>query len=113
MEGTTYLTARRNRYFSARDRGIITDAETAQAFIDLLSDASDDDSALNLCVDLPAWFRDVLIESLDDLSKTEFYRRSFGIGDSRTPEEVHRDALRQQELLLRLVPKIRAKLQSG
>jgi hypothetical protein len=108
----TTLCARRDKYFSLRDRGMITDTEVSSAFIELLTDAADDKSALSLCTGLPVWFEKVLSESLEDMSKTKFYRRSFGIGDSRTPEEVHRDALRQQELLLRIVPGIRGILQS-
>jgi hypothetical protein len=96
-----------------RNRGVITDAETSNAFIDLLTDAPDDETALKLCVGLPEWFCKVFSESLDELSTMQFYRRRFGIGDSRTPEEVNRDALRQQELLLRLVPKIQTILQSA
>ena len=96
-----------------RDRGILTDAETSNGFIHLLTDAPDDESALNLCVCLPTWFCEVLSKSLDELSTMKFYRREFLIGDSRTPEEVHGDALWQQELLLRLAPRIQTILRSA
>jgi len=102
-----YLCARRDKYISMRVRGFITDSEVADAFIRLLSDAPDDESALNLCEGLPDWFREVFGQSLEELSAMNYYRRSFGIGDSRTSDEVHRDALRQQKLLVRLAPRIR------
>jgi hypothetical protein len=109
----TNLGARRDQYFSLRNRGVITDAEVSNAFIQLLTDAPDDESALSICTCLPRWFGNVFSELLKDLSETKFYRRSYGIGDSRTSEGVHRDALRQQEMLLRIVPRIQAILQSA
>jgi hypothetical protein len=74
--------------------------------MDLLVEAENDNVRLQLCTDLPEWFRVAFIEQLEDLAETDFYRRSFGIGDTRTEEQVHRDALRQQELLRRLAAKI-------
>lgn len=113
MTATTSLIARRNKCLSLRDRGVITDAELANAFFRLLADAPDDHSALCLCENLPLWCRGLLCNALEDLSTTGFYRRSFGVGDSRSPEEVHRDALLQQELLARLAMPLKSILQLG
>lgn len=100
------LERRRDKYFSSYKRGLITEGETVTSFIQLLSEAPDDASALSLCADIPDWFRRALLEALTEMAGADYYFRTFGFEDRRTREEVHCDALQRQRVLLRLVPQM-------
>ena len=104
------LLERRQKYCSGYDRGIMTANECAMALVDLIIDADDDQVRIDLLAELPDWYRIAFLERIDAMEQMDFYCRSFGIGDSRTPEQVHNDALRQQELLRKLAPQIRGLL---
>lgn len=97
----------RDKYCHGFDRGIVTASEGSQALLSLLVDAPDDGTCMKLCTELPEWLRASFLDLLDDYETTDYYRRSFGIGDTRTKDEVHADALDQQEMLRRLAPEIR------
>ena len=98
---------RRQKYCSGHDRGIMTANECAMALVELMLDADDDTTRRELCSELPEWFRIAFLERLETMEQMDFYCRSFGIGDARTPEQVHADALRQQDLMRELTPRIR------
>ena len=104
------LLKRLQKYCSGYDRGIMTANECAMALVDLMIDADDDQTRLALLAELPDWYRIAFLKRIDAMEQTDFYCRSFGIGDPRTPEQVHNDALRQQELLRHLAPQIRVLL---
>ena len=98
------LHERRDKLFAAYDRGIITESEVANAFLALMLDADDDTTALNLCDPLPEWFRTSFRNCLTELADRDYAYRWFGIGDSRTLEQVEADSKRHQQILLRLGP---------
>lgn len=103
-------TEKRDRLFSGYDRGIVTASEVVANFIDLLVECDSDADAVNLCDGTPQWFRDKLGSSLDRWAATDYFVRSFYIGDTRTPEQVEADAKRVQSCLRDLAPKINAVL---
>lgn len=113
MSGIDVLKKWKQKYFSGYERGIVTASEFTNALIELMLDAENDETCLDLCSDLPEWSRKAFLDRLEALEKMDFYCRSFGIGDMRTEQQVHSDALRQQELLRRLASKIRNILQLG
>lgn len=108
MEHITVFQPRRERLFSKYDKGILTKSEVVLSFVDLLADAPNDESAVQLCIDLPSWFSVAFRDAINAMAQTDFYARTFGIGDMRTSEEVHQDALRRQTILVRLAPRIMA-----
>jgi hypothetical protein len=95
---------KRDKLIASLDRGIITESEAHNSFIGLILDADDDAAALNLCNDLPDTFRTSFRGWLSDLSERDYLFRWFGIGDSRTAEQVDADAKRYQQILTRLGP---------
>jgi len=97
----------RDKYIQGFERGLTTASECSHALLSLLVDAQDDEVRQQLCAELPEWLRAAFLDLLDDFEATNYYRRSFGIGDTRTKEQVHVDALRQQEMLQRLAPEFR------
>ncbi len=97
----------RDKYCRGFERGIVTASEGSQALLSLLVDAQDDGTCLPLCTELPEWLCTSFLDLLDDLETTDYYRRSFGICDTRPKDQVHADALCQQEMLRRLTPEIR------
>ena len=99
------------KYVDGYDRGILASTECANGLLDLMGQAPDDATALALCETLPIWLSDAFRQLLNDYQTTDFYRRSFGIGDTRTNNQIHDDALRQQETLHRLSSAIRNMLQ--
>lgn len=113
MSGIDALKIQRQKYCSRYDRGAVTETECTIALIELMLDAENDATCVELCSDLPEWFRKAFLVRLESLEKMDFYCRSFGIGDMRTEQQVHADALRQQELLRRLMPRIRNVFESG
>ncbi len=98
------LRDRRDKLFAMFDRGIVTESETCNGFVALMLDADDDNAALALCDTLPDWFRISFRNWLTDLADRDYVYRWFGIGDSRTPEQVAADSKRHQEFLSRLGP---------
>ena len=95
---------RRDKLFAGFDRGIVIESEICIGFVDLLLDADDDAAPLALCETLPEWFRVSFRDWLTDLADRDYAHCWFGIGDSRTPEQVVADAKRHQEILSRLAP---------
>jgi hypothetical protein len=82
-------------------------------FVELLTQAPDEETALMLSVELPPWFQTKLREFLDALAPRQYYYRWSAMGDIRTREEAHHDSLRHQEALLKFAPKISAILESA
>ena len=100
------LCDRRDNLFANFDRGIITESEISNAFVALMLDADDDAAALDLCDSLPDWFRVSFRKWLTELADRDYAYRWFGIGDTRTPEQVAADSKRHQDVLSRLGPAV-------
>ncbi len=85
------------------DRGLLTAHEFVNQLFDLCaeSNASNQDIAAAFGV-VPDEMMHTLQAELHELANGDFYRRSFGIGDSRTEDEVHADALARQPVLRRV-----------
>jgi hypothetical protein len=101
----------RDNYVQLYERGLTTASECSNALLSLLVESPNDEICLELCAGLPGWYRTAFLTLLDDFATSDYYRRSFGIGDARTEEQVHHDALHQQELLRRLVLRMKDVLQ--
>ena len=99
----------RDKYFSLYDRGLLTASEVNNGFVELMLDAPTADAALALCDGLPDWFRDNFRAWFAELADRDFAYRWFGIGDTRTPEEVEADARRHQAFLKRMADDLLAR----
>ena len=97
---------KRDKLLACLERGIVTESEVHNSFIALILDADDDAAALELCNSLPDSFRKSFRECLSELAERDYLFRWFGIGDSRTAEQVDADAKRYQQILTRLGPAI-------
>ena len=100
------LRDRRDKLFANFDRGLITESETSNAFVALMLDAHDDAAAIALCDALPDRFRTTFRKWLTELADRDYAYRWFGIGDTRSPEQVEADSKRHQEILSRLGPTV-------
>jgi hypothetical protein len=100
------LSIERQRLFSLYDRGLVTVSELDRGFVGLLIDAKNDDDALALCKELPVWFRSEFTSYLTDLANHDYRFRWFGIGDTRSQEQIEADTARHQEFLRRISPQI-------
>ena len=97
---------KRDKLLACLERGIVTESEVHNSFIALILDADDDAAALELCNSLPDSFCKSFRECLSELAERDYLFRWFGIGDSRTAEQVDADAKRYQQILTRLGPAI-------
>jgi len=95
---------KRDKLLACLDRGIVTESEAHNSFIALILDADDDAAALNLCDALPDSFRKSFRTWLSELAERDYLFCWFGIGDSRTDEQVDADSKRYQQTLTRLGP---------
>ena len=97
------LTNKVRRYSSLFDRGLLTAREFANGLFDLYAEskASDDDIAAAFGV-VPDEMMQTFQKELHELANVDFYRRTFGIGDTHTEDEVHADALARQPTLRRV-----------
>lgn len=91
------------RFSSLYDRGILTGHEFANELLHLyaVSNVSDDDIKAVFGI-VPDEMMQILQRELHNLADGDFYRRTFGSGDTRTEDEVHRDALAGQPRLRRV-----------
>jgi hypothetical protein len=85
------------------DRGIITPHEFALQILDLLvaGDPSPEEIA-QAFAEVPHAMMPTMKSELHEFADADFYRRTFGIGDSRTEAQVHADALARQAPLRRI-----------
>lgn len=91
------------RYSAHYHRGILTPHEFALQIFDLLvaADPSPEEIA-EVFAEVPDAMMPTMKSQLHEFADTDFYRRTFGIGDTRTEAQVHADALARQAPLRRI-----------
>ena len=94
----------RDKLLACLERGIVSESEAHNSFVALILDADNDAAALELCDALPDSFRKSFREWISELAERDYLFRWFGIGDSRTAEQIDADAKRYQQILARLGP---------
>ena len=91
------------RYAAHYDRGILTPNEFAHQIFDLLVAADPSSEEIGEAfAEIPDAMMATMKSELHELADADFYRRTFGIGDTRTEAEVHADALGRQAPLRRI-----------
>jgi hypothetical protein len=109
------LTNKIRRYVSLYDRGLLTAHEFVKRLFDLYaqSNANAEDIAAVLRF-VPDELMETLYAELHAWANADFYRRTFGMGDTRAADEVHADALARQPALRRiygvLMPLVRVRM---
>ena len=112
MDDQAELRAKRDRWFAEYDQGRATLTQVRIQFYLLLSSAANDEAALSLCDELPAWFQRSLRDSLSELAERDYYLRWTSLEDPRSREAIEEDSLRVQDALRRLAPKILKRLEA-
>lgn len=112
MDDQAELRAKRDRWFAEYDQGRSTLTQVRIQFYLLLAGAGSDQTALSLCENLPAWFRQPLHDGLRELAERDYYLRWTSLEDPRNREAIEEVARRVQDALRRLAPKILKRLEA-
>ena len=97
------LTNSIRRYAAHYDRGILTPHEFALQILDLLVIADPPPQGIAEAFnEVPNAMVPTMMSESYEFADADFYRRTFGIGDTRTEAQVHADALARQAPLRRI-----------
>ncbi|PQO46870.1 hypothetical protein [Blastopirellula marina] len=110
MDDQAELQAKRDRWFAEYDQGRTTLTQVRIQFYLLLAGAANDEAALSLCDELPAWFQRPLRDSLSELAERDYYLRWTSLEDLRSREAIEEDSWRVQQALRRLAPEMLKRL---
>ena len=91
------------QFASLYDRGILTPHEFVLQILDLFVTAEVSQSEIaDAFSEIPVAITPALKTELHELANSDFYRRTFGVGDTRTESQVHANALTRQAPLRRI-----------
>ncbi len=85
--------------FSLYDRGVITITEIEIRFFTCLTQVAHESQLTALCRHVPTEIQEHLSVKLSALAETDYYQRWFAMGDIRSTEQIHQDALDHQAAL--------------
>ena len=100
------------RYLSLYSRGLITrDEFSMEVLVTLATDQHHDPASMLQRV--PADVQQAILDTMSKLAAKDYYWVLFLIGDTRTPQQKHEDALRLQPMLRRACESVQEVLAAG